>query len=37
LLPTSVLEEEWLETERKLQTMKYVIYKCTQIRKTSCN
>lgn len=24
LLPESVLEEEWMETERKLQTMKYV-------------
>ena len=27
LLPSSVLEEEWMETERKLQTMKYVISK----------
>ncbi|MCD8317662.1 MAG: isochorismate synthase [Paraprevotella sp.] len=27
LLPASVLEEEWTETERKLQTMKYVISK----------
>lgn len=27
LLPESVLEEEWTETERKLQTMKYVIEK----------
>ena len=27
LLPASVCEEEWLETERKMQTMKYVISK----------
>lgn len=27
LLSASVLEDEWMETERKLQTMKYVIYK----------
>ena len=27
ILPASVCEEEWMETERKLQTMKYVISK----------
>lgn len=29
LLSSSVLEDEWMETERKLQTMKYVIVKGT--------
>ena len=27
LLASSVLEDEWMETEKKLQTMKYVIQK----------
>lgn len=27
LLPSSVLDDEWMETERKMQTMKYVIQK----------
>lgn len=37
LLAVSKLEEEWMETERKLQTMKYVIEKCIQIKEISCN